>query len=345
MCAIYRIKTISILLLTALFLSNCAGFEPTQVIPTSSSTPILQITPYWTPTSSPTSVSPTPTISPSATPLPSPTPFTHTIVQGDMLGGIAFQYGLTVEDLLAANPDIDPGLLTIGSTVVVPLKEEGLLVESTPIPMPILLEGPDCYPTNDDGTFCVLLATNIGETGVENLSAKIVFLSGDGEPMAEEVAITPLNVLLPGESLPMQVFFSIPFETGMQAYGEIISALPLTEHDSRYSNAEVELEEVVVEPDGDQAFAQGLVTLPADRGQPDYLWVAAVAYDENGEVVGIRKWEAPAGQSCPDVEVESQPVEPGDILECLSFELTVFSLGPEIERVEVHVEAGYQPEP
>jgi LysM repeat protein len=345
MSDIYRTKTILIVFLTALFLSSCAGFGPTPVIPIASPTPVLEITPYSTPTATATLELPTPGISPSATPQPSPTPFTHTIVKGDMLGGIAFQYGLTVDDLLAANPGIDPGLLTIGSSLVVPLEENELLVEATPVPMPIHVEEPDCYPTSDGGAYCILLATNNGELGVENLTVKIGFLSTEGERLVEEIVVTPFNVLPAGESLPMQVYFSDPLETGLIPYGEVTSGFPITEDNSRYSGAEVELDDVVIGPNGIQASAQGVVNLPPGSETPDYIWVAAIAYGENGDVVGMRKWEAPVQESCPDLEAQPTDIASDGLVECLNFEMTVFSLGPEIDRVEVHVEAGYQPDP
>jgi LysM repeat protein len=345
MSDIYRTKTILFVFLAALFLFSCAGFEPTPVTPIASPTPVLEITPYWTPTATATHELPTPGILPSATTRPSPTPFTHTIVKGDMLGGIAFQYGVTVDDLLAANPGIDPGFLTIGSSLVVPLEENELLVEATPVPMPIHLDEPECYPTSDGGVYCIFLATNNGELGVENLTAKIGFLSIEGERMGEEIAVTPFNVLPAGESLPMQVYFPDPFETGMIPYGEVTSGFPITENSSRYSSAEVELDDVMIGPDGIHASAQGVVTLPTGSEIPDYIWLAAIAYGENGEVVGMRKWEAPAEQSCPDLEAQPTNNESSGSVECLDFKMTVFSLGPEIERVEVHVEAGYQPDP
>jgi LysM repeat protein len=345
MSDIYRTKTILIVFLTALFLSSCAGFEPTQVTPSASSTPVLEITPYWTPTATATIELPTPSISPSATPQPSPTPFTHTIVKGDMLGGIAFQYGLTVDDLLAANPGIDPGFLTIGSSLIVPLEENELLVEATPVPMPVHVDEPECYPTNDGGAYCILLATNNGELGVENLTAKIGFLSMEGERLGEETAVTPFNILPAGETLPMQVYLPLPFETGMSPYVEVTSGLPIHEDSSRYSSAEVELEDVIIEAGGIHASAQGVVSLPSGSEIPDYIWLAAIAYGEYGEVVGMRKWEAPAKESCPDLEAQPLSMERAGVVECLDFEITVFSLGPEIEKVEVHVEAGYQADP
>jgi LysM repeat protein len=45
---------------------------------------------------------------------------TYTIEAGDTLQTIADQYGTTVEQLLALNPDVDPTALQIGQTIRVP---------------------------------------------------------------------------------------------------------------------------------------------------------------------------------------------------------------------------------
>jgi hypothetical protein len=54
------------------------------------------------------------------------------------------------------------------------------------------------------------------------------------------------------------------------------------------------------------------------------VWIAAIAYDAEGRVVGIRKIE------------EIEPIEPGDSQE---FSLIVYSLGPQINEVKVFIEA------
>lgn len=45
---------------------------------------------------------------------------THTVAPGESLSAIARQFGVTVEDLMAANPGLDPGGLQIGITIRLP---------------------------------------------------------------------------------------------------------------------------------------------------------------------------------------------------------------------------------
>jgi LysM repeat protein len=55
------------------------------------------------------------------TPVPAPTPHIYTIKAGDALARIARQFGLTLEQLLAANKDIkDPNRIQAGQKIVIP---------------------------------------------------------------------------------------------------------------------------------------------------------------------------------------------------------------------------------
>jgi hypothetical protein len=66
------------------------------------------------------------------------------------------------------------------------------------------------------------------------------------------------------------------------------------------------------------------VRLPEVAQPAKLIWVAAVAYDKFGRVVGVRRWESDAG------------IIPGGSFE---FAFEVSSLAEEIERVEFVVEA------
>jgi LysM repeat protein len=53
--------------------------------------------------------------------VPTPTPFTYTVVPKDTLTRIAKRFGLTVDQILAANPAItDANVLKIGDKLVIP---------------------------------------------------------------------------------------------------------------------------------------------------------------------------------------------------------------------------------
>jgi LysM repeat protein len=46
---------------------------------------------------------------------------THVVAQGETISSIAFKYGKNMNDVLAANPGIDPYTLRVGSVVVIPI--------------------------------------------------------------------------------------------------------------------------------------------------------------------------------------------------------------------------------
>jgi LysM repeat protein len=74
-------------------------------------------TPTETPTGSPL---PTPTLGGSS-PTPRPTPFVYIVRRGDTLSNIAQAFGVTLTDLIAANPQIeDPSLIYAGNVITLP---------------------------------------------------------------------------------------------------------------------------------------------------------------------------------------------------------------------------------
>ena len=79
------------------------------------------------PTGSPTASASTPTDptpTPEPTPTPAPTPTIHVVAEGDTLSKIAAQYGLTLEDLLAANEQItNPNRISVGDEIIIPVAE------------------------------------------------------------------------------------------------------------------------------------------------------------------------------------------------------------------------------
>jgi hypothetical protein len=76
--------------------------------------------------------------------------------------------------------------------------------------------------------------------------------------------------------------------------------------------------------DSRSAEIRGQVALAESTKQPGAIWLLATAFSQDGSVVGIRRWEAP------------QPIPAS---QAISFNFTIYSMGPEIVRVEVNAEA------
>lgn len=89
--------------------------------------PTITLTPTRTPLPTSTStISPTPTLTPlpaTPTPVPSPTPafLTYTIEAGDNFSFIAAEFDISIAELEAANPGVDPTNLQIGQEIRVPV--------------------------------------------------------------------------------------------------------------------------------------------------------------------------------------------------------------------------------
>ena len=69
--------------------------------------------------------------------MPTPAQVVHVVKAGDTLSKIATKYGVTVDQILAANPQIkDPNKIAVGDEIVIPqpLPTEIIDVEITPAP-------------------------------------------------------------------------------------------------------------------------------------------------------------------------------------------------------------------
>lgn len=94
-------------------------------------------------------VTPTPTgsvessASLAPTPIPSPTPQTYAIAPGDTLSKVAKRFGITLADLLAANPSIrNPDKISIGQEIVIPVPAPSVVVD------PGTLDGGSAAPSS-----------------------------------------------------------------------------------------------------------------------------------------------------------------------------------------------------
>ena len=262
-------------------------------------------------------------VEPVATPGPSPTPLVYEIQAGDTLLGIAIEYGVEMDDLLVANPGIHPRFLSIGQQLIIPgpggEPASGLL--PTPTPIAVSLTGVDCYPMLEGKLRCLTTASFDAETAVEGLVALITLTSASGEPLQTELAYTPINLLNPGEFLPLVAIFDSPSPTFSAANAEMLSAVPANEVADRYAALEWIVDD---ELDMDSRHARsvtGRLRLidPID-GEPLVATLLLLALGPADEVVGFRVEE---------IEVRGET----------PFELTVSTLGPAIVQVRLLAEA------
>jgi len=243
--------------------------------------------------------------------------------------GIALRFGVSLPALKTANPTVLPNFLSVGIVLIIPITPSPPGATPSPqasaTPAAVTLDRPRCYPVADGSAWCLALARNTSERGVENVTALFRLSGGDPPVQSEQTAITPLNILPAKSALPVTVFFPAPVPPNAGVEARLQSALPLPENDRRYLPVEFGASgSQQISQDLRSAQVGGDIHLAPGSGPAAEIWVLAVAYDAGGEVIGVRKWESPG------------PLETGA---ALPFELEVYSLGPPISRVETYVEA------
>ena len=257
---------------------------------------------------------------------PSPTPRAYTVRANDTFLGIALAYGLTREELLAANPGLNPDFLSIGQQLLIPAPGgQGTATPiPTPTPLPLQTSDPRCYPSASGGLWCLVSVTNTTGSPVEGLSGLLTLVGLEGEPMMTVAVYPPLNLLPENEVMVLAAYLAPPVPEFSRAVAALTMAVPVQGAESRYASLDWSIPRT--QPSADQLSWEVAVSVkvPADSATLWRLAIGLFALDDQGQVIGFAKWE-PADAMRPGEQVQSS--------------LTVFSLGPRIDRVEVLAEA------
>ena len=177
------------------------------------------------PVASPSLV-PTELVLPSPTPLPLPTatpaPYVYVVQEGDTMYSIAAVYGLTLEELVAANDLADPSLIRPGDELIIPGMAaptpaqplEATAVPPTAIPRPVM---PTATPAGPP------VFEIAGVLGAGNLEAEAVRIRNQGGPASLEgwslsdstgnEFVFPRLVLFPGVELTIHTIGGISTPT------------------------------------------------------------------------------------------------------------------------------------
>jgi hypothetical protein len=312
--------------LLCLAISGCsASPQALTSTPTASITPAL--TAYHTPTPSLTPSGQPPT----ATPLPTATAtvFKYAVGKDDDMFGLSLRFGVDVHAIETANPSVYPNSMGEGTVLIIPLTPTPPTPTASPAPgqapsSDVSITPPHCYPDAKDGLWCLALVRNQGAGALENVSVVIRLTPGSGGQPSEQTVYTPLDVLAKGAALPVAVYFDPPAAARAQIEAQPIGSLPLAADDPRYTA----LQPIGVETkvDGMSAAVSGKLAPSTVSGSAKSAWVLAVAYDADGDPVGLRKWES--GEIAQGITATSP----------LPFSLTVYDLGPAIDHVEILAE-------
>ncbi len=307
-----------------LLLSACANENlATEIV---QATPI-EIQGYSTPTPTAVVIPPTPIIEPTEIPLPTATPVVYQVVANDTLIGIAFRYAISLNDLLGANPNVDPNFLIIGTELNIPSEGGGNTdsVSSDLSPEQVTsASAVKCYSSSDGGLTCFWLLTNDQETPLENVIARVSLLNGLGEIVNSGNALLPLNVMPIGETMPVMIYFPSIVSSWTQAQAQIVSALPMSSLEERYFDTQFTELSINFSEDAISANIIGQFSLSDPIQVSSESWILAVAYDQNQNVVGIRRWESENGLAAGEIE---------------NFSMYVYSLGSPIAEIEMFLES------
>lgn len=262
------------------------------------------------------------------TPEASPTPLTHFVEEGETLLDIAYRYGVELNVLLVANPGINPRFMSIGQALLIPGPEGEVIgaLAPTTTPYPVQLEPAKCYPVPSGALWCLTTASHTGGGFIEGLALAISLLDSEFETLRSELAFSPLNLI--GSEMPMPI--GALFDAPLPEFGAIdltvISSVFIDEIDGRYLPLEMKQDSPEKAPDGLNWTTSGTIEFLSSVGVDVRLVLVAAAYSAAGDLIGFKSWES----------VTQKLVVP--------YEITVFSLGPEIDHISIQAEALVLPE-
>jgi LysM repeat protein len=326
----HGMRVVALGFLASLLLVGCGRLLPpptptrqavAPVTATSSPIPTATRRATYTPVPATPSDTPTPTVT--------PTPIIYVIKQGDILGTIARQFGVSVQDLQDVNGITDPRRLRIGQELIIPPQEfEGEPTPvPTPTPLPLRIQGLAFHWTPADSLWCLGEVLNLASQPAEEVLVQVSLHDEQGTLLAAGAAFSQLDILAGGGRSPFAILFPAPPSSFAQYQARVLSGVPSTHLGPRYPDLAV----VGNQGDwaGDNFRVQGEVR---NVGQADAERVAVVItlYDAEERVVAARS-----------VGIAADLFLAGAIA---PFDVTLTPLGP-VARYDVQVQGwwiGYQ---
>jgi hypothetical protein len=163
------------------------------------------------------------------------------------------------------------------------------------------------------------MAHNNQNISLESIAVAINIFDQDQVLLDSYLAIPPLNILYPDQSLPLSVFIDADLPDTYLAGSVLLISLP---SDSTDPGAEILQFTEQLSNDERSAQITGSVFPLRDNLTGKEIWIAAVGFN-NGVPVGIRKWISPENLT-PGQEV--------------LFDLVLYSLGPPIDEIQLYAE-------
>ena len=281
-----------------------------------------KLTPYFTPTEP----SPQQTEAISSTPftVPTPTPTIHVVAAGETISSIALRYGVKTATIMAANPQVNPNAMSIGAKLTIPSQSGAGFTGSNAAQVPMTVGPVNCTRSREGGFWCFLLIKNDQSYPVENILAHIILGNNQTGQVLDQLTTAPLNILYPGKAMALSAYFPAAMPDPFQTSYEMVNALQVQDGSSRYLDTRLENQKINIDSNALSVRVYGDVSLTDPSASTNQVWAAAIAYDVQGRVVGVRRWESAA------------PLSAG---QKISFSFQVYSSGAAITSADVLVEA------
>jgi LysM repeat protein len=271
---------------------------------------------------------PTSTPIPTITPQPTATPIVYVIQEGDTLLAVAAQYGVSLDAIRLANPDVRPELLQIGQAVIIPPANDenraaGFLPSPTPLPLTISATG--WYTTPVGGLWFLGEVLNETQSTVGNVRLGVTLYGQDGDMLAELDTWMAADVLATGTASPFGLLFG-PLPEIMTTYEtRLLSSEPVTREGAWHPDLTISESGGLFE--GTVYRIRGIVRNQGSS-QATEVTLVATLYNRSGQVTGFLREALP------------EPLAP---TRQASFDLWLAPVGPGTERYALTV-SGHLPE-
>jgi len=200
---------------------------------------------------------------------------------GDTLLGIALDLEIPVEQLRAANPDVNPLALQVGQSIIVP--QPGALAAAVSTPLPLQLAPPVCHYLITGSRLCLGKVTNPLSEPVAHVRLRIRLTAADGEVLAETTTGVEQTIIPPGQSAPYSVVFDASTSGDEQVSVELIAVSPAP-------GSGLILLDVVDEQAGvtDRGYRVAATVLNTTGVRAHAVRVVLTLLDADGQVAGFR---------------------------------------------------------
>lgn len=285
-----NVRTLWLLVSLIWILAGCGRIitptpQPTATAPQSPVARVATPTATARPTATPRAATPIATSTPTVT----PTPIIYTVESGDTLLGIANQFNISTERLQEVNGIIDPRLLQIGQTLVIPPPDQDPQAGPSPsaTPYPVEIAAINLQQTRQGKLWALGSVKNPGSEPVAEVVVEISLFDANGVLLVREAAFTQLDVILPGESAPFAVLFESAPETFAQYQVVPVSAVLLAGDTRYYFDLEpIDLRGTAVGIDTYRINGQLRNTGTEDV---EAIRLVAVTYDQDDRVLAQRQ--------------------------------------------------------